>query len=95
MSILPCNLGLDEQIVWKDDQTLASVSGNMIRLWHVPTKRMFQVIDNRGTQLAGACWLAEPKILAVGSLLRRTRFWATATAASALNLTSSQPAISL
>jgi hypothetical protein len=95
VSMLPCNLGLDELIVWKDDQTLASVSGNMIRLWHVPTKRMFQVIDNRGTQLAGACWLADPKILAVGSLLRRTRFWATSTAASGLSLTSSQPAVSL
>lgn len=95
VSMLPSNLGLDESIIWRDDKTLASVSGNAIRLWHVPSRQMFQVIDNRGTQLAGACWLPEHKVLAVGSLLRRTRFWATSSAADALGLTTSQPVIPL
>ncbi|MBX3420753.1 MAG: WD40 repeat domain-containing protein [Pirellulaceae bacterium] len=85
--------GQDELVVWKDQQTLASVSGNLIRIWNIPTRSVSQAIDNRGSELASACWLAESKVLALASLLRHTRFWATATDAAALNLRPIQPEI--
>jgi len=90
---LPTYLALDELVIWQNDQRLTSVSGNMIRHWDLPSKRLIQVIDNRGSQLAGATWLADSKVLGLASLLRRTRFWATASDAAAVGKRPIQPAI--
>lgn len=94
VALLPCNVGLDELIVWKDDRSLASISANLVRIWDVPSTRMVQAIDNRGSDLAGACWL-EKRVLAIASLLRKTRFWTTDKDAMELNWPPIQAEISL
>lgn len=90
---LPGSLSLDELVVWQSDQRLACVSGNLIRYWDLPGRRLIQAIDHGGSVLAGACWVAESKVLALASLLRQTRFWSTSADAVTLGKQPLQPEV--
>ncbi len=58
-------------------ELLATANGSSVRIWHIASGRLVQIIDATGWPITGLSWLPETNLLVVASVNGRIRIWGT------------------
>ena len=58
-------------------ELLATANGSSVRIWHITSGQLVQIIDATGWPITGLSWLPDTNLLVVASENGRTRIWGT------------------
>ena len=67
-------------------ELLATANGSSVRIWHIASGRLVQIIDATGWPITGLNWLPETNLLVVASENGRVRIWGTTNDGGALKM---------
>ncbi len=67
-------------------ELLATANGSSVRIWHIASGRLVQIIDATGWPITGLSWLPDTNLLVVASVNGRMRIWGTTKDGRALKM---------
>ncbi len=76
-------------------ELLATANGSSVRIWHIASGRLVQIIDATGWPITGLSWLPETNLLVVASVNGRIRIWGTTKYGGALKMAPLHAAVAM